>query len=301
MYINKTRKSIYERDDDAVNFIKIKDFLRNIHKAIHYAKTKLKTNSLHEPDYTAALAIEFPRLMNASGKYQNIKFGGCFIHQSPIARFMIQQKQESCELGDLLVLVRKQTIDGERFNAALLQFKKSDKNPEKLTSYGDKRQLFLYENWPEFVIGKLKSKYDIQPKVVNQGALYCIIQEAIPQFYMAEPMSTMSYYKNNTFGRFLVNMINWQAGRAISDEPARKDDEWSKLIWDLIENSLNTKFNRKNIDYKNVTRLSDGFLMLIDELPDIDSIINGNDYSNVYDDENPGISILFIDIDDREK
>ncbi|MBR4838643.1 MAG: hypothetical protein IK004_09515 [Bacteroidales bacterium] len=300
MYLSKSRVSNYGCDDFVNNVIAIKDINRNIHKAVNTVRSKVKKD-LQEPDYTAALAIEFPKLMNASGKYPTIKFGGCFIHQSPRVKFMGRQKQESCELGDLLVLVRKQTMDGERYNAALLQFKMSDKSPEELKKDGDFKQLFLYENWPEFEIGKLKSKYDIRPKVVNQGALYCMIQETIPQFYMAEPMKTMSYCHNNTFGRFLVNMINRQAGRAISEEPARKDDEWSKLIWDLIENSLNTKFNRENVDYKNVTRLSDGFLMLINKLPDIDSIINGNDYNGVNDDDSSGISILFIDIDDREK
>ena len=119
MYIKKASASIYGYDDTA-NFIAIKDISRNIHKAVHCAKTKLKKASLEEPDYTAALAIEFPKLMNASGKYPTIKFGGCFIHQSPRVKFMGRQNQESCELGDLLVLVRKQTMDGERYNAALL-------------------------------------------------------------------------------------------------------------------------------------------------------------------------------------
>ena len=94
-------------------------------------------------------------------------------------------------------------------------------------------------------------------------------------------------------------MINWQAGRAISDEPARKDDEWSKLIWDLMENSLNTKFNRNNVDYSKETRLSDGFLKLINELPDYESVINWSDYNGVDDEDSSGISILFIDINDR--
>lgn len=299
MYIKKTCASIYGYDVDTTNVVKIKDVSRNIHKAIHYARIKLKSHALHEPDYTAAMAIEFPRLMNASGKYPTIKFGGCFIHQSPIVRFVRQQKQVSCELGDLLVIVRKQTADRERYNAALLQLKKSDKNPLELTYPGDERQLFLYENWPEFEIAKLKSKYDIRPKVVNQGALYCIIKEAIPQFYMTEPKNLMSYSNNNTFGRFLVNMINWQAGRSISDESAKNDDEWSKLVWDLIFHSAKTVFNRNNIDYCKKTRLCDGFLDFIKELPDNDSMINGNDYNDAYDDNSSGISILFIDIDDR--
>lgn len=36
--------------------------------------------TLQEPDYNAAMAIELPPLVNASGVFPGVKFGGCFIH-----------------------------------------------------------------------------------------------------------------------------------------------------------------------------------------------------------------------------
>ena len=240
--------------------------------------------------------------MNASGKYQNIKFGGCFIHQSPKVRFMRQQKQESCELGDLLVLVRKQTKDGVRFNAALLQLKMSDKNPARLKKDGDKKQLYIYEKWPEFEMVKSKKKYYILPKTVHQGALYCMIDKKTPWFYMAEPMAEMSY--GISLGTFLYNMVKWQSGRAISDDAySAGTDEWSRIIWDLIRASIKTVFNRKNIGCRGDIRISDvntwkHFL----KYTKIDSeLLDEKGLEIAIDEDDSGISILFINIDDREK
>lgn len=275
-----------------------------IEKAIQGVKDGLNGGKkLQEPDYTAILATKFPKLINASGIYPKIKFGGCFIHQSPMVKFDSHHKHKFCELGDLLVLVRKQTKDGDRFNAAILQLKMSDKNPACLKKDGDKKQLYLYEKWPEFEIVRSKKKYDILPKAVHQGALYCMIDKKTPWIYMAEPMIEMSYA--NSLGMFLNNMIKWQAGRSISDDSyCAGTDEWSRLVWDLIRLSLKTVFNRANIGYRDEPRLYDGFFKLILEHPEKDPmftrIINEDGYNDNYEEYGSGISILFIDVNEKE-
>ncbi len=276
--------------------------ITEINKAIRIAIAKVnahKHGELQEPDYTAALALEFPKAMNQTGVFPHIKFGGCFIHQSPIVQFNSPHKQKGCELGDLLVLLIKRTKDDVRYNAALIQLKISDINPATLHGDGDLKQLYLYEKWPAFTFVSTEEQYDLFPKTVTQGALYTIVQrKSVPQFFMAEPMTHMPFSGEMTFGRFIQNAINWQAGRAITDEVNKDSDEWSRLVWDLIEHSAKKVFNRKRIGIKNCPRLLDCFL----NYTSIDNSfgIPSNGENETYDDEGLGISTLIIDIDDIE-
>jgi hypothetical protein len=279
--------------------------IEEINKTIREAVTNVyaqrtRTNyELQEPDYTAALAIEFPRLLNETKAFPNVRFGGCFIHQSPMVTFTNAHVARRCELGDLLVLLRKRTKDDIRYNAVLVQLKKSDRNPVTLTDDGDLKQLHLYEKWPEFTMSTTQEKYNVFPKTVTQGALYCIIKRN-PELmlYMTEPMSMMEYSSEMTFGRFIRDAIHWQTGRTISDEANKDSDKWSKLIWDLIHRSAIKKFKRTNIDYHRL-RCSDDFLdFMVNE--GFDGGIPVNENMNVGDNEDTGISILFIDIADRE-
>lgn len=276
-----------------------------INDTIQVAVTKVKEQitladyELQEPDYTAALAIEFPRLLNDTRVFPNVRFGGCFIHRSPMVTFPSSHIAHRCELGDLLVLLRKRTKDDTRYNAALVQLKKSDSNPIALEDDGDRKQLYLYEKWPEFTISTTHERYDVFPKAVTQGALYCIIKRN-PELmlYMAEPMSMLGYSSEMTFGRFIRDAIHWQTGRTISDEANKDSDKWSKLIWDLVHHSAIKQFRRTNIDYHRL-RCSDGFLdLMVSE--GFDGGIPVNEDMNVGDNEETDISILFIDIDDRE-
>jgi len=113
----------------------LKPNVRSINYAVQNAIKKVenkqiaKGKSLEEPAYAAALAIEFPNLMNARKRFSNVSFGGCFIHKKPKVEFLGNKR---CELGDVLVLLRKKTRDDTRYNAALIQLKKGKKSPAKL-------------------------------------------------------------------------------------------------------------------------------------------------------------------------
>ena len=135
-------------------------------------KQKAKGKNLEEPAYAAALAIEFPNLMNARKRFSNVSFGGCFIHKKTKVDFTGNKR---CELGDVLVLLRKQTMDDTRYNAALIQLKKGKRSRVRLSKKDI--QLYLYENWPLFTLSSTKKQYDVYPKTVSQGGLYGIIQE----------------------------------------------------------------------------------------------------------------------------
>ena len=114
-------------------------YILDINNAIAQSVATVKANAkkngwtMREPDYVAALTTEFPKRI--AGLIPGVRYGGCFIHQRPLITFTstIDGNQHRCELGDLLIICRK-TVDGkERYNAALLQFKKA--NSKCLTIY----------------------------------------------------------------------------------------------------------------------------------------------------------------------
>ena len=193
---------------------------------------------MQEPDYTAAITLCLPsRLEQILGP--KVKVGGCFVHQNPIVHFESQPK--GCELGDLLVLCRK-VVDGEqRHNAALFQLKMSSKHvetPDNLI------QLKLYTEWPAFSIGpKFDSNncYDIEPKTVTPGAQYMfVVNPYIHSFYHsvrfcnAIPEKNMPVDVSFSFGKFLWDFIHWQNGRPFAHEDLAANDEWSRMMWNVL-------------------------------------------------------------------
>lgn len=267
-------------------------------------KAKKKIIKLQEPDFTAALAVEFPSIMSKSKTFPNVRFGGCFIHQSPMATF----NGGRCELGDLMIFVHKQTMDGDRYNASLVQIKKTDKSPVKITAGNELKQLFLYENWPSIFVKQLRSQYDIFPKTCTKGGTYCIIKDSerqSVQFYMAEPLHTMQCDSNNTLGRYIVNMIDWQAGRVIADEKNKDSDEWSRLIWDLLHYCETAVFKRNNSGYVNPNPQRGTLCFLQQMLDDpkafsVDFIQNDDNASVNEDENNRGFAILFVEVNENE-
>ena len=89
-------------------------------KAAEYTKDELKpSKKFDEPCYTASVVTRFPDLMNAN--WMGIKFGGCFIHQSP--KVKMKDAVHGCEAGDLLVICKKTESSVPLYNATLFQIK----------------------------------------------------------------------------------------------------------------------------------------------------------------------------------
>lgn len=261
--------------------------------AIVRADAKKNGWTMQEPDYVAALTTEFPKRI--AGLVSGVKYGGCFIHQRPKISFTskIDGKQHSCELGDLLVICRK-TVDGEeRYNAALLQFKRANSKSLKISNPSELFQLEVYTSWPKFSIKSAPGQFDIQPKTVNLGAQYSLIYESAGQYhsmYAHIPQSSMAFSSDLTLGRFINDLMDWQDGRTINEESSKNDEEWSKLIWTMVDISKAAIFNRMKIGHKNCPRTEGEFF---DFMCDAGSIMlnpkNGEENA-----EN-GISLLIID------
>lgn len=294
----------------------IKHVLKPTVNSINYAvqnaikkvenKQKAKGKSLEEPAYAAALAIEFPNLMNASNRFPNISFGGCFIHKKPKVEIISnkragnQKKSNICELGDVLVLLRKQTMDDTRYNAALIQLKKGKRSPVKLSKKDI--QLYLYEKWPLFRLSSTQKQYDINPKTTSQGGMYGIIQEQPKtQIYISEPMSRMAFPNEMSVARFIYDAINFQTGRTISDKDNKDSDEWSKLIWDLLIHAIADCFTLNSVGYCKSPQCSGNFADFVkDELGTGIPTEGNHDDVDVNDNEE-SFAILIIDVDGREE
>lgn len=222
---------------------------------------------LQEPDYNVAMAIELPPLVNASGILPGVKFGGCFIHQSPKATFAGKYANPStCELGDLLVVCHNVVDGDDRYNAALIQWKIINSGVETISGTALK-QLDLYEHWPVFTLNCCRCQFDIQPKTVTPGAQYGLIWPNVQtSLYCTIPAMTLKTMDSPSFARFIINMMKWQTGRpfVLGGEKGVRDS-WSELIIHLLVMSLSKRFNRRNVQYEDWPRASKDLLkMLID-------------------------------------
>ncbi len=253
---------------------------------------RLAKRPLQEPDYNTALALLLPTLLNKSGYFKNVRFGGCFIHQSPIATFNDSSNvQCSCELGDLLAICHKVVDGDDLYNAALVQWKIIKKAVEVLTGK-PLNQLSLYKHWPLFSLSSKGGTYDIYPKTVTPGAQYGLIQ-SYPDFgvFTTIPSTCLKVQGASSYARFLINLMSWQTGRPFEHDSSKANDDWSKLINHLIQSSLSKAFTRKNIGQISAPRASKELLDLL-----VRTEQQSDEEPSSEDKNDNSISILYIDI-----
>lgn len=294
--------------------------IRDIDCYVDYSFVELEKqlqvkDELEEPDYTAALATIFPRLLNSSHVLGKARIGGCYIHQKPKVKFNsnVTHKPAVCEAGDLLVLCRR-TIDAKsQLNATIFQIKKQDNYNliHRTSKVKELIQMELYQTWPNFIIPSVTANtvYDVRPKAITPGAQYLCISSTFDSKYRllfhSLPATEMELYNQYTLGYFISSFIDWQNGRPISLADDKKKDAWSEFIWQLINVSMDSYFKRSNVGLENEPRTSDRFFSLMvsdsETTDDIESvsqiIINANKEMKSAGNGDEGFSILFIDID----
>lgn len=259
-----------------------------------------------EPCYTAALAKELPKILNGiincetrkSGLPPLYRFGSCYVHQKPYVRFGPGFKLR-CELGDLLVLVKKTISGAPVFNSALFQLKTtSAKRYHVFESGSTNTQHTLYTKWGRLKID-LKSEvktsdYDILPHAVSQGGSYMFVRldRQHPKFVVAVPDRNMEaivppsfgYYSHPiSLGHYLSRMAELLCGRSIASKIDITNgcaDDWSRLIWRVVELLENAVSNCKG--YGKVKRDNGcGSLAFLTGCQEIDSIGESDNVDNV--------------------
>lgn len=96
---------------------------------------------------------------------------------------------------------------------------------------------------------------------------------------------------SKSFALQLLDFIEFQTGRSfVKDVPK---DSWSQMIWDLLEVSFSSVFNKRKNGYANASRSSDGiseFIRMSKDMLDIVAL-----------DGESGISILCIQSKENEE
>lgn len=221
-----------------------------------------------EPDFVAGLVTESTPLIHSALKSvlspQRISVSVCavYCHQKPEISFS-SRPSGSCELGDILfAYVHTPRTGAARRNALLFQAKASAQQPYRIpTSETD--QLRLYRDWPDFEYKRSSflngQKRAVTPKTPHPGAQYLLIDDRPPN----EPMSGLlgfpgtypvgccmpddSLRDHSHLAAELFNLFIFRTGRPFEDRTsaARKQD-WSQVVWDLLETGVKKSFGRKN-------------------------------------------------------
>lgn len=219
------------------------------------------------------------------------------------------------EIGDILfVYIFTDKSGQKKYNSLLFQAKIADKsNPT--VSPSDKHQLELYLKWPLFKYiraGNLnKRTIDILPKATNDGAQYLLIDEHQLNgfcgiggtFPIGCATAAKTLFVNNDLATELVDFLKFKSGRAFEDSPLTSNDDWTKMIWDILDATKNKASKRKNAGWNKFPRQVDGccyfksginsiFQDLHNELSQFDVEI---DEKNFFDEKNISPSVVLIE------
>jgi hypothetical protein len=149
-----------------------------------------------------------------------------------------------------------------RRNAILFQAKASAQQPYRVSS-NDADQLRLYMDWPDFAYTNSSFlnglKRSVTPKSPHAGAQYLLIDDrslhqpmsglvALPGTYPVGCCIPDAYLRDHgDLASEIFNLLIFRTGRAFDDkQAAAKDNDWSQVVWDVLESGVKKAFNRKN-------------------------------------------------------
>lgn len=277
----------------------------------------------HEPDFISALTLNFPKklfdILKSVFPKNKFSVTGIYCHQKPIVDIGMSKNPE---IGDwLLVYIYTDKSGEKKLNSLLLQAKLSSKQT-CIIGNNEQHQLRLYTKWPTFTYkraGPLNgTRRDIQPKTINNGAQYLIIDKNQINYLTgalnmscATPNITLN--TNNDLATEIINFLKFKSGRTFEEYPIISKDDWTKMIWDLIYISKDIASSRKHINLTNfprqTTESNDGFFAY---KSDLNSIFNDlhNEIENEdlirnleaeFTEENSSPSILLIESEETPK
>lgn len=258
-----------------------------------------------EPDYVAGLVmVAVPDLYHAWKNilrpYQiRLSMASVYCHQRPKVTY--NNRNDSCELGDLLIVHFHRDVAGfVTRNALLYQAKLSTNMPHRLGSK-DQYQLGLYEKWPKY-----KYKYkplsplenEVTPNCAHKGAQYLLINEngiSFPShrgssiFVSCMPAGTL--YSHASLQVELIDFLEMLTGRSFNPKVrnGRDIDGWSQTVWDLLESSIGIGFSRSKAGYNRSPRVGIGTESVMDFVQcGFESDVDLLNISNWFEEDNSG-------------
>lgn len=229
--------------------------------------------SAAEPDFVADLAVQLPaqlpsRLQRHLPSSIGLDMTSVFCHQSPKVTYAGMQQinqRSSCEIGDILLVHFDQHVSGQvDRQALLLQAKMIGAFPHALPK-ADLHQFHLYDQWPVFSYvspGTLSAQANPSRSVarsgIHPGSRYLAIdptggpQQALP-FHSVEPVQPLNH--PDALARQLTQTFLGNAGEPFVDRAqALQQTDWSRVVWDLLDLSAQTVFNRLQSGHINQPR-----------------------------------------------
>lgn len=291
-------------------------------RSVHLVMTKCKSlgNKPQEPDFVASLTINFSsdlfNLLKAVFPKSKFSVTGVFCHQKPLADIGLSKDPE---IGDILLVYVYSDKNGvKKFNSLLLQAKISSKRTTVIAAT-DQHQLKLYSEWPLFTYKRAGSlngvKRDILPKTINDGAQYLLIDNdpiyglsGIPGTFpmgCATPSKTLCI--NNDLTDEIIDFLKFKSGRAFEENSTSTKDDWTKMIWDILNITKAKASKRKNAGISSFPRQSTNYFDgLCYFMSDTDSIFNDlhtdlrqgdftDNFDNYIDEENYSPSVVLIE------
>ena len=256
-------------------------------------------STYQEPDYVAKLVITLPGEIKKSLisllPSRKIEVGGAFIHQKPLARFIQPpyRGMKNPELGDLLIVCCEQRSMGKVYNALLLQAKCTT-NILRTTIPND-HQFILYKKWPAFEYvkaGHLNGlRRSVCPKTITQGAQYLLIDKNHPSEMFTATVD-IPLQGTTCLPCALASVIAFDRGRTIKKNTF---DNWSNVIWDLLNISSSAVFNRRKADFNSEPRWSgdSAFHFLLSQSANNDiPVLDGRDD----DGKTMGFGVICVDL-----
>lgn len=263
-----------------------------------------------EPDYVAFLTIDFMQnlfeILKAVFPKKTISITGIYCHQKPIVNIGDEKKPE---LGDLLLVYKDQNCKNKDIvNSLLFQAKITNGN-EKTVGSNEKHQLNLYKTWPKFTYhraGKLNGQTrDIQPKTITAGAQYLLInpnavkgnEERMGEHLMSCALPDDILKADNSFAKEIINFFKFRSGRIIDNSPNTQDD-WSKMIWDLLHIAFRVYSRRSNIKKEYIpskfSRENECIFLCNGRMKE-SSLFQQLKKENEYDDEECAVPVVIIE------
>lgn len=280
--------------------------------AVVWITKKCTPREPQEPDYVAALSTKFVKdffnVLVAVFPDYDFSVVGVYCHQKPIIDIKQTKKPE---LGDILFVYVDRKRKGKMvLNSLLLQAKISS-NPWLQVHRSERHQLELYKNWPQFTYyraGNLNGKKrNILPKTINDGAQYLLIDDnpLTNGFYAGKGMFPMGcaipddiLCINDSLSSELIDLLKFKSGRTFDSNPYSTEDEWSKMIWDLLQIAAFKYSKRKNAQLKSFPRLNACSHFCTEDMGDMTLLDEAlGNYRNMegISDEDSGVSVVLIE------
>ncbi|MBI5101327.1 MAG: hypothetical protein HZB33_05780 [Nitrospirae bacterium] len=268
-----------------------------------------------EPDFVGGLVLESTPLIYSALKSIlqrhriSISVSGIYCHQTPQVAFSAPQNAV-CELGDILFVYVHTSKSGQcRRNALLFQAKASSKQPYHIRS-AEHDQLCLYTEWPDFVYQRSShlngQRRSVTPKSPHAGAQYLLIDDrpfdnpdsgllGFPSTYpVGCCMPDELLYDHNHLASELFSLFLFQTGRPFEDRnSAAHKEDWSQVVWDLIESGVRKSFNRKNSGRNKSPRFTGDIQQLEDGIF-FNQASSSNCYTTASDILGPGAAAAFF-------